>query len=776
LSLYKKCDKNVEHTNSYAFCLGGEFMGAKAVALALLLFLTFISGCPLYSQPLDSWRQRLPSAHTGVTFGNGLFAVVGINGQILTSPDCNNWLPQSSGTDANLTSVTYANGLFVALGENGLILISSDGFSWTQRSSGTHGTLSGVAFGNGVFAAVGEEGEILSSSDGYTWTKRQSGTPASFAGICFANGIFMAAGNLGQKDAIRNIILISSDGATWRQTLSFPNPYRSLAGVAYGNGIFVAAVINGPFLLSSNGTDWTWASTEIRPINTIQTITYGNGTFLAVGQFSDVTPYYSIYSPCTFTSQDGSHWNEMSRYVQGLPEVKAGLSGVAAANGLFIAVDQPGLIATSIDGTGWSASKVSSYQPQAIAYGPGIFVAVGNGIATSPDGAHWTEQSTGIAGNLNLVVYGNDSFVAIGNNGLAAVSHDGLMWVQSDLGTEEAGSGLAFGNGLFVATGNNGLILTSPDGLSWTLRNSGTTVGIGKVAFGNGKFLAFSQDGILESRDGIQWTQTGGNLAPYNSSMGNLILGGVAYGNGLFVAAMAGGYRGWDGLIETSSDGITWIITNTVTNTRGSLSGIVFGAGIFVAIGPYGNLMTSSDGRNWTHRESVPGSSVAFGNNTFVVAGRNSIMQSDAIASPIYRFYNWKNGDHFYTANEMEKDLVIQSPDFIHEGPLFYAFQEPVDGALPAYRFYDNATGNHFYTINSQEKDMVAVSPQFSFEGAAFYAYPQPSADAFPVYRFYDIQTGAHFYTINEQEKAGILSSLSQLFYEGVAFYSYPSQ
>jgi photosystem II stability/assembly factor-like uncharacterized protein len=44
--------------------------------------------------------------------------------------------------------------------------------------------------------------------------------------------------------------------------------------------------------------------------------------------------------------------------------------------------------------------------------------------------------------------------------------------------------GIVFGNGTFVAVGNSGTVLTSPDGINWMQRASGTSRNLAAVAFG----------------------------------------------------------------------------------------------------------------------------------------------------------------------------------------------------------------------------------------------------------------------------------------------------
>ena len=112
-------------------------------------------------------------------------------------------LKEPLGQQLFLYGVTYGNGLFVVVGRNGTILTSSDGISWTSRTSGTSNSLGGVTYGNGTFVTVGysitssststsdnstptitteKSTTTLTSSDGVTWTLRDSGTSNELRG------------------------------------------------------------------------------------------------------------------------------------------------------------------------------------------------------------------------------------------------------------------------------------------------------------------------------------------------------------------------------------------------------------------------------------------------------------------------------------------------------------------------------------------------------------------------------------------------------------------
>ncbi len=284
------------------------------------------------SGPGTTWTRRTSGTTEslyGVTYGNGMFVVVGRAGTILTSPNGVSWTRQTSGTGYALQGVTYGNGTFVAVGQGGTILTSPDGVNWTQRTSGTTESLYGVTYSNGTFVAVGGYGTILTSPDGVAWTGRFSGTRNWIYNVTYGNGKFVAVEG---GDAF---IISLDNGFTWtRRTAGIAPPpgysYVGLGGVTYGNGKFVAVGNRATILTSPDGETWTQQDSGASTINNLFSVTYGNGTFVAVG-----------YPGTILTSPDGENWTQRT---SGTTE---GLYGVAYGNGTFVAVGGGGTILTS---------------------------------------------------------------------------------------------------------------------------------------------------------------------------------------------------------------------------------------------------------------------------------------------------------------------------------------------------------------------------------------------------------------------------------------------
>jgi hypothetical protein len=154
-------------------------------------------------------------------------------------------------------------------------------------------------------------------------------------------------------------------------------------------------------------------------------------------------------------------------------------------------------------------------------------------------------------------------------------------------------------------------------------------------------------------------------------------------------------------------------------------------------------------------------------------SGAYSVSYSSKVADrPVYRFFNKKNGSHFYTASEAEKNSVLAnlSATYALDGPAYHvspAFSTPL------YRFYNKKNGSHFYTASEAEKNSVVakLSATYALDGPAYNVSATPAAGTVPVYRFFNKKNSSHFYTASEAEKNSVLAKLSATYaLDGPAF------
>lgn len=149
-------------------------------------------------------------------------------------------------------------------------------------------------------------------------------------------------------------------------------------------------------------------------------------------------------------------------------------------------------------------------------------------------------------------------------------------------------------------------------------------------------------------------------------------------------------------------------------------------------------------------------------------------LASASATEPVYRFYNLKNGTHFFTPSAEERDMVSASwpGTFQYEGVAYST--ETTTGTQALYRFYNRKSASHFYTASATESDMIrATWPDiFTFEGRTYSVAPSAFEGWDPVYRFYNVKAGSHFYTASAQERDVVTAKLSGTYqYDGIAFY-----
>ncbi|MDB6110799.1 MAG: hypothetical protein JWR69_2549 [Pedosphaera sp.] len=174
-------------------------------------------------------------------------------------------------------------------------------------------------------------------------------------------------------------------------------------------------------------------------------------------------------------------------------------------------------------------------------------------------------------------------------------------------------------------------------------------------------------------------------------------LGGVAYGNGRYVAV--GQYSGDDnGVIQTSDDGMNWTMRTTRNYAVLDLYDVTFGNGLFVAVGwdffGGNNIYHSTNGINWTpHTTAIANfNRVAFGNGVFVAVGDGVLVDPAGVGSTTYtnqRIYISFNGTTWVPRSD--------------GGPNPTGNQPIYDVAYGAGRFVAVDGASHFYTsVNAQ--------------------------------------------------------------------------
>ena len=131
----------------------------------------------------------------------------------------------------------------------------------------------------------------------------------------------------------------------------------------------------------------------------------------------------------------------------------------------------------------------------------------------------------------------------------------------------------------------------------------------------------------------------------------------------------------------------------------------------------------------------------------------------------VYRLFNTRTGEHFYTKSDAERQSYIKA-GWNAEG---IAWISPKKSKEPVYRVSNpNNGGEHHYTKSAKEKDNL-VSLGWRYEGIAWYS---DTKKTIPVYRLYHpIQrTGNHHYTTSAYER-DYISKNEGWRKEGIAWY-----
>ena len=114
----------------------------------------------------------------------------------------------------------------------------------------------------------------------------------------------------------------------------------------------------------------------------------------------------------------------------------------------------------------------------------------------------------------------------------------------------------------------------------------------------------------------------------------------------------------------------------------------------------------------------------------------------------MWRLYNPNSGEHFYTGNAKERDMLVRI-GWKSEGEGWTA---PTSGD-PVYRLYNPNAGDHHYTLNPGERDML-VKVGWTYEGVGWHSATASDTDRKPLYRQYNPNAvaGAHNYTLSKAE------------------------
>lgn len=360
-------------------------------------------------------------------------------------------------------------------------------------------------------------------------------------------------------------------------------------------------------------------------------------------------------------SQDGKTWENINLNTGGTLTPSYRISGgIVFGNNAFVAASYPNIF-TSTYGSSWKIKNESSKYFRSIAFGNNTFVVVGSEgfVLTSRNGETWERHDVDTTISFGSIAFGNNQFVATCQSPEQLMtSRDGITW-SDPVGIDVHGSEITviFGNGLFLVAG--GLQnYTSTDGQAWSHMDDGfgrnvyylnnQFVSLGYSSEVPVKKIVVSQD--LESRTEIKTDlplkdplltyinkqyvaferQTGFTCVSKDLShwtvpnaVTSMPLRDVVFGNGMFIAV------GDSGTICCSPTCSTWTLTPALTLKN--LNALAFNCNTFVAVGDAGTILTSKDGTSWTKVNSKTTSDL----NSICVENEQFVAVSPTTSGPI---------------------------------------------------------------------------------------------------------------------------------------------
>ena len=423
----------------------------------------------------------------------------------------------------------------------------------------------------------------------------------------------------------------------------------------------------------------------------------------------------------------GSAWSAVN--------IRQPYNSIVWSGSQFVAVGTS--ILTSSDGVAWKErpTPVADVTLRKVIWSGSQFVAVGTlgTIITSPDGITWTQRASGTTAILNWIVWSGNQFVAVGDGGVILTSANGTTWVSRTSGVSSTLYSIVWSGSQFVIGGSS-YTLTSSDGISWTLQSAPPFWQSGNIIIWSGSIYVAggANNTIWSSTNGINWTQRytiSSNFFTFTDGFwdGSKFL---FLGSGLFdidskISTSSDGlswaeysvpkincfaknistFIGLDDLCYSSTDAITWV--DITTEPKNTISGIATnGINQIVAVGSNRNILTSSDGFNWTLRLSstVPtlnkvvwsGTQYAtVGAGGLILTSANGIDWTQRTSDTTLELFDivWSGSQFVVVGGAGSTAVILTSPDGINWAAATSGVSSPLRGIV--------WTGSQFVVVGS---------------------------------------------------------------------------
>lgn len=331
------------------------------------------------------------------------------------------------------------------------------------------------------------------------------------------------------------------------------------------------------------------------------------------------------------------------------------LRDVAYGGGRWVGVGE-GTAVVSADVSAWSAVPLPGLSLHGVAYGNGVFVAVGaiGAIIRSADGVTWEAAAAAMSADLEAVAFAGGAFLAVGADATVLASSDGLAWtqewpgaVQGDLAGVRVSGAFAGNPGpMFLVWSSSSIALRRLDG-TWLPIPLPEGAVVSKTPFWVNSAICATitcpagwcdieecgPTNFYVTHDGVSW-----EALCYGLEQGPVDV--VPRGKGL-----VGLHRYESGSVSTlwtTPDGWSWFEQPSAFNVP--MHAIEAGNGVFVAVGDHGAIWTSPDGMAWTSASgpTIDLDRAAWNDVTFAASGLRRV----------------SDGDSNVSGNEVEKAVI----------------------------------------------------------------------------------------------------------------------
>lgn len=666
----------------------------------------------IYSSNGQTWS-------TLIAFSNLSEAIYGINnyvfgtstGSIFTSASLDGpWTSRYTSTN-NLTGSIYVNNIFYFGSENNIVISSSDTISWINTSTSTE--IHGFSYNNGLLYGYGTNicklnetnWDPLMAQNIYYITKISDNIAVgnNFIGkITFGESIVdiilsdISPVILGTIENSSNEIigygsttLKTTDKKTW-QMLTKPADYTTTIEniiqkvIKISDNLYIGIYAN--YLYSSiDAIDWT--------IRIDMSTLYGYSIFMDVIYAGDLI--VAIGAPgAIWTSSDGINWTQQNN---GIPNYTYQLTVITYVNSTYYISGWNGTFFRSSDAITWLNTPSLYSSSQDLIYNQGKFYIVCNKngyagyyIVSSPDTITWTELGT--IDSFDYQRISKNGTIATTNtiDGKIYDTNDFLTWNNVSYTPVTSLTSVYFENNTDIVTGLNNVIIRGEDKI-WNSLSTGINELLINTNYIDNSYISCGQYLHILNVETISGLETKYivSIAPPNI----LKAGDVSTGSDTDL--VSDGYlqeqlQFEKGEVDIKAEYPIIVTKEYEEGTGGEMmiSANTFGANVkildmsyaknlYVAVGGYGMIMTSSDKKNWTYQNSNTNAAnlstivydgtqwIATGNNGFIITSTNGsdwITRNTGTASS-YSYTITNNGTTITCSNNYSAPSVMKSTD-----------------------------------------------------------------------------------------------------------------